>query len=126
MKRSFLFTLIAIVLVNLRPLPAQIMVDGKKLNEMDTKFVELIVSRRAMTQEIQIMIDYGQYIDYSREFSQTITSYRGERLIFRSIVHALNVMDQNGWEFLTTYMAHTNNYERFHYLFRRKEEEVHK
>jgi hypothetical protein len=69
------------------------------------------------------MIDYGQPIDYQREFNQRITDGRGMPIVFRSIVFTLNLMDQNGWEFIHTYMAHTNNFERFHYLFRRKERE---
>ena len=123
MKKKIFLHLVFFLLYQSVSLNAQIFVDGQNLNDMDIRYVEIILSRRAMTQEVQVMFDYGQQIDYSREFDQLIQDGRKQIIRFKSIVHALNMMDKNGWEFIHTYMAHTNNFERFHYLFQRKKEQ---
>jgi hypothetical protein len=125
MKSKLFFILLFIGLVQIQAAYAQIIVDGQNLYEIDTKYAEIIISRRVMTQEMQVMIDYGQYIDYHREFQQRIETPKGENIQFRSVVQILNLMDYNGWEFLQTCPAHTNNFERLHYLFRRKEDGKH-
>ena len=114
-------TIIFCILSYTQDLHAQIFVDGKNLSEIDTKYLEVIISRRTMSQDVQIMIDYGQFIDYHKEFDQAITDERDNPIVFKSIVNTLNMMDKLGWDFIQTYSASTNNFERFHYLFKKKE-----
>ncbi len=81
-------------------------------------YAELIGTRRAFSNNITVIIDYGQD---SKLFAveRIVDPRTGKPKVFNSMIDALNFMSENGWEFVQAYVASANNTNTFFWLLKR-------
>ena len=117
--KSIKATIIAVVLsVSANYSSAQIIVKDIDINELDISYIELVGYNKSLFgSKITIAIDYGQKFTLK---SQLIKNAEGKDMIFNSMMHALNFMEDNGWEYVNNYALTMNATNVYHYLLRRK------
>lgn len=81
-------------------------------------YAELIGTRKAFSNNITVIIDYGQD---SKLFAveRIVDPKTGKPKVFNSMIDALNFMSENGWEFVQAYVASANNTNTFFWLLKR-------
>lgn len=140
MKIPSLFCLILIFAAT--NLSSQIVVDGVKLSEPQYQFCEVVgtdyntykkkiylvdetkdetiveTAFNLVNKESTIYIDVGQEIDWQRP--QDIRDQWDNPIKFKSVIQALNLLSNKGWEFVSFYSNEFNGVSETHYLLRRK------
>ena len=117
MKQRMVFFLMLIPLFGI----AQINVDGIDINRVDhIKYVELVSTSKFFSNKVVISIDYGQAVRMGE--NQRIKDREGKNKVFNSVIDALNFMDNNGWEYMNSYVLTNKDSNEIHYLLRRKKE----
>ena len=95
----------------------QVVVNEVNINEMDIQYVELIGKSKLNPTKIKVIVDYGQPFSFK---SQAIRGAEGNKAAFNSMIDALNFMDANGWEFVSTYVITTTSEITTHYILQKK------
>ena len=99
----------------------QVIVDDINVNDLDIQYVELRARQKFLSTKVIVNVDYGQKFRLFVE--QSIRSKDGKKLPFNSVIHALNFMDQNGWEYVSNIIyADKDGNTLYHYLLQRKKE----
>jgi len=118
MKKFFAFLLFAVAF----PLftHAQIMINGKNINELpELEYIELIVDRRAFNRgQVFAVIDYGQTIRQVDFRQNRLEKENGEDKLFGGEMDIFNFMFKNGWTHETTYS--TGEEGLAYHIFRKK------
>ena len=99
---------------------AQIVVDGKDIADMELKYVQILAVQKFMSQKVTVIVDYGQKVKWGS--AQRMEKPDGKPLVFMSVIHALNYMDKNGWDYVNNYTIAVGGQNVYHYLFKKKED----
>jgi hypothetical protein len=114
MKKLFLILLLS-------PLLSFAQADTTKFKPTE-KFCMLEVAPRAFSSKVNITIDYGVA---EEKYTASQATEAGAVTALRSVVAALNYMEQQGWLFVSanTLVFKENNFNNYcvQYIFRRKE-----
>ncbi len=80
---------------------AQVVVDGVNINNLEqVSMIRMIAQERFLSNKVNIFIDYGQSIrGIGRQNMEVINPNDGERIKFNSVMHAVNYLISNGWEY---------------------------
>ncbi len=89
------------------------------IGELDKEYIELTKTTRVLTNTIGIDIDWGQKQVSSFSTQNRLRDEAGP-LILNSIVEALNLFDQNGYELFQIYVEVSGTSSTTHYLLKRK------
>lgn len=118
--RVFFFGLFIALSINLS---GQVIVDGININEVeDIRVCQVLAIGKFLSEKVTILISYGQPIRYGGEGS-AVTYPDGSVKTFNSVMHAINYMEKNGWEFIDALVIGTDNQRVYHYYFRKRPKE---
>ena len=95
---------------------SQVIVNEVNINDLDIQYVELVGRSKLNPTKIKVIVDYGQPFSFK---SQAIRGAAGEKAAFNSMIDAMNFMDANGWEFVSTYVIATETEITTHYILQR-------
>lgn len=81
---------------------SQVVVDGVNINNLEqVSMVRMIAQERFLSSRVTIFIDYGQSVQGgSRQRMEVINPQDGKRMRFNSVMHAVNFLIANGWEYV--------------------------
>lgn len=103
---------------------AQIAVNGVSLDSLkDLKLIQVIVYSREHRRDQGIVVDYGQKKEDVEVASRVTFGKNRESKQIRSAVEAMNIFENNGWEYVDTIAYPTGSTASFPILyltFRRK------
>jgi hypothetical protein len=93
------FFLFALLLAGLTTARAQVVVDGVNINNLEeVQMIRMIAQERFLSNQVTIFIDYGQSIaGGARSRMEVIDPRDGKRVIFNTVMHAVNYLIANGW-----------------------------
>ncbi len=116
MKRTlFIFSLVLLATFS----KAQT-VNGIPLKDINTEYIEIVGTGKLLSTKLTIEIDFGQ-VDKLFETNDTqLKDSAGKRIVFNSMIDALNFMSNNGYEFVQAYALTISNQNIYYYLMRRK------
>lgn len=86
------------------------------LKDIDVEFVQIVGTSRFMSLKLTINIDYGQP---PMEESK-VKDESGKKVIFNSMIDALNFMRKYGYEYKDSYALTVGNQNVYHFLLQRK------
>jgi len=95
MKKTILLT---ITLLITNKITSQT-VNNIPINEINTKYIEIIGSCKTLKNEWEISIDYGQKTKWTTERKQKTLLKNKKPMLFNSMIAALNFMHNYGYEF---------------------------
>ena len=97
MKKA-LFVVVIFALFGTTQSFSQVMVNDVNINDLDIKYVRLLLENTTFGAKVQVNVDYGQKPKFMKAYR--ITDANGEKKQFNSIVDILNFMYANGWKYL--------------------------
>lgn len=89
------------------------------LKDINTEYIQIVGTSKLLSTKLTIEIDFGQA---NKIFSGNDTQLKdsdGKRIVFNSMIDALNFMSSNGYEFVQAYVITVANQNVYHYLMRR-------
>jgi len=89
--------------------------------DMNVKYVRLIETGRALDNQVNIQLDFGQKNKRLDLRDRQIVNKYGAPKTFNSIMDALNYMVENGFEFVSAYSVATTEQVSHHYLLKKVE-----
>jgi len=97
MKKLLLLFAIGIFMTQLSF--SQVYVEEQNINELDIKYIELVgVNTSMFGVKMKIYVDYGAKVKFMK--SAKIKGADGKIMKFNTMIHALNFMYDNGWEYV--------------------------
>ena len=93
-----------------------VFVNDVDINELDIEYCELRVGQPLNPLKVKIYVDYGQAFSIKR---QNIMTPDKKVIRFNSAVHALNFMDQNGWDYIEQVAVQTSEATSFKYVMKK-------
>ena len=97
-------------------------VNGTPLKDIDVDYVQIVGKAKAMSAKVTVDIDFGQENSYWTNKDTQINDENGNKIVFNSMIDALNFMSKNGYEFVTAYTVTLGNQNVYHYLMNKKKE----
>ena len=117
--RRIIFLTASLSLLITSPLFSQT-VNDVPIKDIDVKYIEIIGSQRSVSSKMNIEIEFGQKGNLIGSNNTKIKDENGERVLFNSMVDALNFMDKNGYEYLDSYTTSFNDNSTYHYILKKK------
>lgn len=83
-------------------LQAQVVVDGVNINNLEEiSMIRMIAQERFLSNRVNVFIDYGQsLVGATRQRMEVIDPRSNQRLVFNSVMHAVNYLIDNGWTYV--------------------------
>ena len=97
-------------------------VNDVPIKDIDIKYIEIVGSPRSMSSKMNIEIEFGQKGNLIGSQNTKIKDENGERVLFNSMIDALNFMDENGYKYLDSYVTTFNKIHTYHYILIKKED----
>jgi len=116
MKKIFLLFILVFGMIALQ---AQT-INGKKISDIKTPYIQILGVAKIMSQKVTIFIDYGQKKNIWKPKKQMILDENNKPAIFYGMIDALNFMTKYGYEFVTAYAYNDGGQAVYHYLLRKK------
>ena len=101
-------------------LSKMVTINGIDINKLDNvKYCQIVGYNVSLFgKKIVITVDYGQKMKFGQP--QQIAGQDGDYKTFNSMIHALNFMEENGWQYVNSYSITLSNSQVYHYLLKRK------
>lgn len=96
-----------------------VLVNDTDINKLDIEYCELSISARLVNPtKVKVYVDYGQKWTMKR---QNIMNENKKVVSFNSNVHALNFMNQNGWNYVEQTVTQSGEQTIYKYLLKKSE-----
>ena len=93
-------------------------VNGVKVQDFKTEYVELLGTSRFMSNKVAISVDYGQERKFFK--NQNIKDETGRVVIFNGMIAGMNFFKKYGYEFKQAYVVTVGNQNVYHWLLEKK------
>ena len=95
-------------------------IDGKSFDSLDQEFVQIVGMAKLMSNKVKITINFGQENKiFSGKDDGTIYNKEGKKMVFNTMIDALNFMHSVGYEYEDSYALTVGNQNVLHYLLRK-------
>ena len=93
-------------------------INGVPFSDIDTPFIEIVGTGKLLTNKVSVEIDFGQRTKFfgSAKKQTAIVDAQGNKVVFNSMIDALNFMTTNGYKFEQAYAVTIGNTNVYHYL----------
>ncbi|MBL87209.1 MAG: hypothetical protein CMO82_11185 [Winogradskyella sp.] len=93
------------------------------ISDIDAEYIQILGTHKAFSRKLTISLDFGQKVkDFGSGKELQLKDENGDKLIFNSMIDALNYMSKHGFEFVQAYAISVGGQNVYHYLLRRKTE----
>lgn len=120
------FTVGFLLLVGTLPHLLSQTVDNIPISNLDAEYIQIVGTFQISKNKLTVSLDFGQKVGvFSSGKEQDVRDENGKKLLFNSMVDALNFMSKRGYTFIQAYTITAANKENvYHYLMKRKDIEV--
>jgi len=103
-------------------LSAQVIVDSVDINKLDdVQYCQIVGTQKFLSWKVRIDVDYGQNRSRTEEVDDFwVRGEDGKKVNFHSMIHALNFMYKNGWEYVDAFVITKGKSNVYHYILRRR------
>jgi len=120
MKKIILITMIS--LITNANLFSQT-VNNIPFEEIDVEYVQIVGTSKLMSTKLNIDIDFGQENSVWTNKDTQLRDENGKKIVFNSMIDALNFMAKNGYEFLDANAFTHGGQNVYHFMLKRKNRE---
>ena len=89
------------------------------LKDIKTEYIQIVGTSKLLSTKLTIEIDFGQANKIFDGNDTQLKDNDGKRIVFNSMIDALNFMSSNGYEFVQAYAITVSNQNIYHYLMRK-------
>lgn len=79
-------------------------------------YCQIVGTQKFLSNKCTVEVDYGQEKDMWAWKGQSLVDENGEKLVFNSMVDAMNFMGELGWEFQDAYVITVGQQHVYHWL----------
>ncbi len=98
-------------------------VNDVPIADIDAEYIQLIAGKwPLLSSKMTVNIDFGQPSQLLSNKHTVIKDKDGKKIVFNSMIEALNFMTKNGYEFVQAYVLQEGENSYCHYLMRRKDQ----
>lgn len=91
------------------------------IKDIDVEYIQIVGTSKLLSSKLTIEIDFGQENKlFSSDNDTRIKDTNGKRMVFNSMIDALNFMSSNGYAFVQAYAFAVGSQNVYHYLMKKK------
>tara|TARA_B100001057_G_C22428328_1_gene786412 strand:+ start:128 stop:664 length:537 start_codon:yes stop_codon:yes gene_type:complete len=90
------------------------------IKDINVKYVQIVGTTKFLSKKVNISIDFGQKSNFF-SFEPFVKDSNGKKIVFNSMIDALNFMYENGYEFKTAYTLTVGNQNVYHFLLKKND-----
>jgi hypothetical protein len=95
-------------------------VNGIPLKDLDIDYVDIVGTQKYFSTDLKINIDFGKENKLlNQNKDNPLKDENGKKIVFNSMIDALNFMSKNNYELVQAY-EDNKNIPGFHYVLRKK------
>jgi hypothetical protein len=93
-------------------------VDGQPLDSIDSKYILIMGQSNLIGTKVVVTLDFGQSAKWRDRYkgNNLLLDENGERVIFNTMIDALNFFDTYGFDFVNAYSITVGGSNVYHYL----------
>ncbi len=96
-------------------------VNNVPLKDVTVDYVQIVGTSRLLSNKVTVEIDFGQENSIWTGKDTELRDVNGKRIIFNSMIDALNFMTRHGYEYVDSYaISISTSQQVYHFLLRRK------
>lgn len=96
-------------------------VNNVPIKDLDVEYIQIVGRQKFLSSKVNVEIDFGQDAPLFGSARHTIIKDKdGIKMVFNSMVLALNFMTKYGYEFVQAYTTHGEDSSTVYYLMRKK------
>ena len=90
------------------------------IKDIDVEYVQIVGTSKLMSNKVNIEIDFGQENKFfSTKHDTMIKDSEGKKVVFQSMIDALNFMYANGYEFKDANAFTVGSQKVFHFMLKK-------
>ncbi len=86
--------------------------------EAKEEYCMIMATQKLLSTKVNVDVDFGQEWSFW-ENKRKITDENGKKMVFNSVIDALNYMSSQGWEFVNAYSLTAGQQNVLHYVMKR-------
>ena len=95
-------------------------VNDLPIRGLDVEYVQIVGTAKLMSNKVKIEIDFGQENKlFSSNHDTMVKDENGKKMVFQSMIDALNFMHSNGYEFQSANAFRIGNQNVYHFMLRK-------
>ena len=98
-------------------------INGVPFDSIDVEYVEIVGKSHLFSSKVKIELDFGQENSFRKNKDNLLLDTNGKRIIFSSMIDALNFMSKNGYDYVDAYTLTIGDTNVYHYLLRKSRKE---
>lgn len=95
-------------------------VNDVPIKDIDVEYIEIVGTGKLFSTKLTVQIDFGQHDKLFSAKDTQVKDKDGTRMIFNSMVDALNFFSSNGYDFQQAYTITISNQNVYHFLMKKR------
>jgi len=96
-------------------------VNGVEISELDADYIQIVGTSKLLSTKINVRLVFGQETKFFSSKKETdVLDENGKRVIFNSMIDALNFMSKHGYEYEDAYVLTVGNQNVYHYIMQKR------
>jgi len=120
--KKIIFILFSFILYNASTAFGQT-VNDVPISAIDVEYIQIFSSAKPFSSVITIQADFGQKRNYMSTESTSLLNSEGQPIEFNSMIEAINLFSQFGYEYLDAYSVNINSRDVVYFVLRKMREE---
>lgn len=83
------------------------------------EYCMILATSKLLSTKLTIEVDFGQEWSFWKD-KRSLRDENGKKIVFNSVIDALNYMSADGWKFVNAYAITVGSQNVYHYVMRRE------
>lgn len=83
------------------------------------EYCMILATSKLLSTKLTIEVDFGQEWSFWKD-KRSLRDENGKKIVFNSVIDALNYMSADGWKFVNAYAITVSSQNVYHYVMRRE------
>lgn len=97
-------------------------INNVPIENINVEYVQIVGTSKTFSTKLNIDIDFGQENSMWTAKDTQLRDKNGKKVVFNSMIDALNFMSANGYEFIDANAIIVNSQNVYHYMLRKKKD----
>ena len=94
-------------------------VNGIPIKDIDAEYMMLVGTYKLLSNKITVAVDFGQYQSAWKVSDNVVKDENGNKLVFNSMIDALNFFAGNGYDLHNAYAVTVGNQNVYHWVLKK-------
>ena len=90
-------------------------VNNVPIEDIDVDYIQIVGTSKMLSNKLTIRLDFGQENKLFSKKDNQVKGADGKRIVFNSMIDALNFFSKNGYEYVDAYTVTVSSQNVYHY-----------